>query len=169
VDAYFCCITLNFSNTCTDLHWFSFGQLATSLLKVEQKLIETKALPGAWFNHDENFRKSWNDALDLKNQGVAHWWLPVLLNIPDETKFRSMLEHRKSATPGALAHVAKAVAVERKLIKVHIDEVSEDTGETALMRCAAAGDHEGVRILLCASADKRVKDKVGICNLQVDL
>jgi hypothetical protein len=131
---------------------------------VEQQLIQTKALPGAWFNHDENFRKSWNEALNLKNQCVMHWWLPVLLSIPDETDFRSMLEQRKSATPGALTHVANAAAVDRKLIRGHIDELSEDTGDTALMRCSAAGDQEGVRVLICASADVHVKDKVGICT-----
>ena len=127
-------------------------------------LEQTLAREAGWFNKDENFRSSWNAALDLKNESVAEWWLPVMLGASGDNSFFKLLSKQQALlTKGAVEHAALGYAKRQGLIREALHEVGA-TGETVLMRIAAAGDALGLRILVTASADVTQKDKVGITH-----
>ena len=133
-------------------------------------LEQTKLRDAAWFNLDENFRSSWNAALDLKNECVAKWWLPVLLDSKDNISFHKLLQQlRNQLTKDIFDGVAVEAAKQQGLIKTLPNEFSGDGDKSVLMQCAASGNESGVRLLIAASADVLYKDKVLKIKLKSEL
>jgi len=130
-------------------------------------LKQTKGHEATWFNVDENFRSSWNTALDLKNKCVVQWWLPLFRDSPDDVTFNNLLRKLKSRlTEADVKNTAVETAKHQLegLIQVSPDETvgSGDHERTAFMQCAASANLPGLRILIAASADIHQIDKVQV-------